>query len=120
MEPFDAIVSDPAKQALFKTAEDKLVPDPIEYSTWFDAAPERKRMDAIGVRRYKTMADKLDRQPTYADYVDPETGSLAKVQVLAYETQEEHQARASLVQELFAKRREDIRQVKGMGFLWPE
>ena len=102
-------------------AQDKLVPDPVEYSDWFDnRATEIKRMQAVGTRRYLDLRGKLGREPVYADLVDPQTGKLVPADRLKAETDAEHTARRDEALALFAQRREEIKQVQTFGFLWPD
>lgn len=119
LTPLDALVKSPEKQAVFTQAQGKLVPDPIEYSNWFNRAPERKRTQAVGVRRYYAVADKLQRKPVYADFIDSESGGLLPAKQLQDETASAHAERRQEVDQLLVRRQEQIRQVSTFGFEMP-
>lgn len=110
----------PEKQAIFTNAQGKLVPDPVDYSAWFDGAPERNRATAIGVRRYYTMKEKLatsGREPEYADFLDPDDGDLLAVKRIDGESLQQHAERRQQVDRLIAARQDEIRKVYTFGFV---
>lgn len=120
LRPLDSIVQSPEKQAVFVNAQDKLIPDPVEYSAWFDRADEDKRAKAIGVKRYFFAKDFLQREPKYADFINPEDGKLLTVDQLQKETGVDWVYRRQAADALIAKRQEQIRQVYTFGFEWPK
>ena len=89
----------------FTTADDQLIPDPLTYSDWFSDADERRRKIAVGSRRYDFMADSLDREPSWEDFLDPETGQLLSLASLKDESQDEQRERLTDVFGLFARLR---------------
>lgn len=117
--PLDRIIKDPAKAAVFTNAAGSLVPDPVDYSSWFNAADERQRKQAIGPRRYDAVADSIDREPVYADFIHPTEGKLLSADHLEDETAAELAARRAEVDVLLARRQEQIRQIATFGFELP-
>ncbi len=116
LEPIPLTVE---KQAVFTNAARELVPDPVDYSEWFNRASEAHRAKAVGVRRYFAARDRLDRDPVYADFLDPETGKLLPVDEIKRETDIQQVARRTQVDSLTAQRQQQIREVLTFGFEQP-
>ena len=114
LESLDSIERDPVRRAVFTTAEDMLVPDPLTYSEWFDRAPLRLRRKAVGPRRYEEVA--RDATPQWADFIDPEDGSLLGLNELRRESDVERVSRAYNARQLIQKRGQAVRQVATFGF----
>ena len=95
----------------FTTAQNKLIPDPLTYSDWFAQTDVEHRKMAVGVRRYNTVADRLQTTPTWADFVDPETGGLLSWQELGTEAEEDRRERVGDVLSLFADLRLNLARV---------
>lgn len=112
------ITDDAEKEAVFTTAENKLVPDPAVYSDWFDRAPERLQKLAVGVQRYNDMAEK-DPALTWSHFLDP-TGDLVPAKTLKRETPEERQRRVAEVNRIIEQRRQSAREASMFGFLRPK
>jgi len=102
--------------ASFANAENRLIPDPVSYSDWFDQADERRRRTAVGSRRYAEVAGKVG-EPSWHHFLDPETGELMPLATLRTEGSRARERRVNRVQKLLAQRREHIRQVQVYGFL---
>lgn len=121
LRPLEAFAEDPAKLARFETAMEKVIPDPIDYSRWFDQATEKQKVQAVGPVRYRTLKARLpaEREPQYADFLDQEGGNLVPVDQLKAETPQQQQARRAEVDQLIAKRQRQIKQVARLGFETP-
>lgn len=109
------VLDDPDKLAVFTTAEDKLVPDPLTYSQWFDRAPQQHRETAVGVRRYRAVAAQ-GGVPSWEAFLDPDTGSVMPLNRLQDETTEERARRVLRVRQQMQERRELLRKVAMMGW----
>ena len=120
MAPLDDVVNEPEKQAPFLDTQKTLVPDPVDFSAWFDQAHPAKRMQSVGARRYLHLKARLGYEPTYADLLDPETGTLIAHDKLHAETPGTHQARRKDALALLRERKKQLRQALTFGFLWPE
>lgn len=112
----DPAFQDPALTTFFQNNEDKLVSDPIAYEDWFAQTDERRQRRAVGPRRYLTVQRRWG-QPTWPDFVDPETGELMAVDALSRETGEERAARIAEVRRVIAERAAAIRSIQNFGFL---
>ena len=102
-----------AKLAAFATAP---VPDPAVYADWFASADERRRRLAVGAKRYSTLAAKLGRKPSYADFLD-ETGRLLPTDQLKAETATQRAKRVAKVNAEIAHRRQVKQDVARLGFV---
>lgn len=118
LAPPEEFLADPALMAEFQTATGDAVPDPSAYTEWFRRAGQPEREAAVGVRRYRTMARELDREPDWMDFVGPD-GRLIPPKVLAGEGLAEREARREAVLRIVNERQELYRQVYGRGFLTP-
>ena len=87
------------------------------YDEWFARADEQKRRMAVGTRRYSTAQEILGHEPTWIDFVDPDTGGLLTLAELQAETWGERQTRAMKVQALIRERGQAKRDVGRLGFL---
>jgi len=114
------IETDPAAKALFTDAAGKLVPDPSVYNDWFSKASDEDRREAVGARRFRTMRDKLQADPDWGHFLDPETGHLMPVDRLAAETDRQMAARMAKVNDLLAKRKVLAEKVLNYGYLPPD
>lgn len=115
-----AIENDPAAKALFTNNDKKLIPDPVTYSEWYQTASEQEKRWAVGTRRLATMRRKLDREPTWSDFLHPETGQLMPVDELKAESAAQQETRASNVDDVIQQRREMTVQVSRFGYVPPE
>lgn len=114
------IANDPAKTKVFMDAQDKLIPDPVDYAEWFQGADERRQRIAVGSARFSAVVDRLPSwrlRPAWEDFLDPETGDLLPMEDIENETELERQERIARVKELLARRKELIRRVATFGFL---
>ena len=113
----------PAAMAAFQTATGQLIPDPASYQQWWQQASEREQMTAVGVRRWQTVRDLLQkepipRKPEWADFIDPE-GRLLPVETLQAETPQERAERLQQVRRMLAERERLFRQAASQGFVGP-
>lgn len=104
-------------RAVFAANAAAVVPDVVTYSDWFAGADRRRRQQAVGVRRYRTLRDKLGAEPDWEQFVDPVTGKLLPVDTLQAETTRERKTRVERVQALLAQRRMDTVEVATHGYL---
>lgn len=113
-----SIQADPELTAVFRNHADKVIPDPIDYSAWFDRVNERRRRIAVGSRRYSAVQDKMlfGRQPEWAHFLDPKTGDLMPTVKLERETTVQRRERLEKVRALMADRQRRIEQVATFGF----
>ena len=94
----------PAWRTAFETATGKLIPDPASYEDWWRWADERVRMEAVGIRRYQVLRDKLGRPPDWVDFLGPD-GRLLPVDVLRKESPQEHERRRFQIELAITQRR---------------
>ena len=114
-----AVLSDPggiADDPVFLTAEKKLVPDPLTYSTWWQTTDDRRRKVAVGVRRFHAVRDALGHEPRWEHFLGLD-GALLPLDVLKAETPVARQERLAKVAALLAPRREGLRQTAMFGFI---
>jgi SPP1 gp7 family putative phage head morphogenesis protein len=93
------------------------VPDPLVYSDWFEVASEPIRRVAVGTRRYSLVRDALNRPPEWADFLDPETGSLLTQAELEAETPTQRSERKAKVRSWLAYLRQIAKTISQFGFL---
>ena len=118
LAPPPEVTEDPARLAVFTTNADKVIPDPAEYSTWFDRANERRRKIAVGAKRYAAIQKQLGNQPiTWEHFLDPDTGDLVPLTQLQAESDAERAQRIAQVRSLIAERAVLIRTTSTFGFL---
>lgn len=94
-----------------------LEPDPATYSEWFGRADERRRRLAVGTRRYGLVQDLVGRAPTWADFLDPDTGRLLTQAELRAESEAARLARVERARKLIAERGLDLRRASQAGTL---
>ena len=114
------IQNDPLVAADFANAEGAEIPDPAAYTEWFAGAGESARKDAVGVKRYAYMTDKLTAYaltPTWNDFLDPEDGSLMPLKALKAESAKDHVERREAVDKLLLDRQMKFIKVAKQGFL---
>lgn len=100
--------------ARFRNAAEKIIPDPVSYADWFEQAGEERQRTAVGSRRFNTVAELTT--PSWASFIDPETGDLMSLDDLRAESAAERAERINQVQALVNQRREQLRQVQRFGF----
>jgi hypothetical protein len=94
----------------FTTAEDKLIGDPVAYSDWWDATDDRRRKVSVGARRFALGQQVTgERVPSWATFVEPDTGELLPLSTLRGESPAERATRVSAVRQLMAERRAALR-----------
>jgi SPP1 gp7 family putative phage head morphogenesis protein len=113
----------PAAMAAFQTATGQLIPDPASYQQWWQQASEREQMTAVGVRRWQTVRDLLQkepipRKPEWADFIDPE-GRLLPIETLQAETPQERAERLAKVDLRIAQRKALFQAVASTGIPTP-
>ncbi len=109
------LTDNPEAMALFTTAKDKIIPDPVVYSQWFDGADDKRRRLAVGARRYEVVRDRLDgRLPSWGDFLDPNSGKLMHVETLRREPDADRFTRRAAVAELMAERKRAIQRAAAM------
>ena len=108
LRPVAELVKDPDKVALFTTAKHMLVPDPAVYSEWFDRTDDKRRKLAVGIRRFEAVKDRLGRTPAWGDFLDPDTGSLLRVEALKREGEAARIKRRVQVDALMGERKAAI------------
>lgn len=110
-------VQDKDRLKPFTDNADKLIPDPSVYSDWFEKADERRRRIAVGSRRYQAVQTLLGTQePTYAHFVNPDTGDMLPIASLKAESAADRAARMAKVNAIAAERRQLIRTIATFGF----
>lgn len=96
---------------VFQQAQGSLVPDPDTYGSWWKQADDRRRKIAVGVRRYLTMLDRLQREPDWIEFMDPDTGGLLSVEQLKAETVSERNERVGRMRQVIGERRDELERV---------
>lgn len=115
LKPPEALKTDPGLLAEFKNNQGAGIPDPASYSQWFKGADEKRRMMAVGVRRYRTIQGMVDREPEWSDFLLPD-GKLAPVDLLKNETPFERVARKTEIDSVLAARKAQIEKMANRGF----
>lgn len=115
LHPADYIEESPSLKAVFTNAQHEFVPDPLEYSTWFERADEPRRRLAVGARRYAVLKERYGDNPPWAAFIDPDSGSLMPMRTLADEGTAQRAERMGAVTEAVAKRGEMLRAVLTYG-----
>lgn len=106
-----------SQRTVFETQAKEVIPDPLTYSDWFAGASPQWREQAVGVRRYRTLASEIEN-PRWEYFVD-EQGKLLTVDQLKDETPQERTHRVLKVQRLLSEHARDRKQVAAFGFLEP-
>lgn len=119
LQAIPRIVNDPVLRGQFDTAAGRLIVDPQVYSDWWEKTDERSKRIAVGSKRFQAVRDKLNAEPTWHDFLDPETGTLLKVGELQAETPVQRSERLRKVSAVLQHRRELLRQVRTFGSLLP-
>lgn len=114
LRPPEQIASDPARLAVFTTAQKDVVPDPVEYGQWFAGASEKERRLAVGSKRYSLIADAVG-EPRWEHFLSPATGDLVPVKMLAQEGPHERAQRTYQAAALVQRRAELLRRVNVLG-----
>jgi len=94
--------------------KDKLLPDHLTYSEWFDSASEQRRRLAVGTRRYSAIADIVDN-PSWEHFVNPETGELLTVDELTKENARQRNARLATLRGEIADQAKAVEKVAVFG-----
>src|SRR5215204_2879715 len=93
----------------------KLIPDVSHFADWFATASTKQQQAATGARRLAIATQALDRKPTWAEMVDPETGRLLTLDQLRKETPADRAARLAKVDEHIARNRAAVQKVAAFG-----
>ena len=114
-EKFD---SDPNLRVKFQNAAGKAINDPEVYTQWFDRQHDRRKMDVVGVRRFRTIKDQLGniRKPDFLDFISPEDGKLLPIAKLKDEDLRQRTERRIKLAALIQNRAAALRQVSRFGF----
>ena len=112
--------NDPRVKAEFITAQKANIPDPSAYTDWWQNTAEKNRQQAVGIRRYQIVDDRLSdgQRPEWTDFIR-EDGSLVPIKTLKAETHEAWQERKLAVTAMLAERERLYREVVGKGFVAP-
>lgn len=108
------IVRPPAREnapdppPVFRQDQGALIPDGSTYGDWWKQADDRRRKIAVGVRRYLTMLDRLQREPDWIEFMDPDTGGLLSVDQLKAETVSERNERVGKMRAVIGERRDEL------------
>ena len=119
LAPADYILNDPAKLAVFQTADDKFAPDAKTYSEWFDKTDDRRRRMAVGARRYSEVEKAVGKNPKWENFIDPDSGDLLSLTALKSESHTDRVARVGKVRAEIEERGRLLHQVRRMGFVMP-
>ena len=97
--------SDPRVAAEFETAQGQSIPDPAAYTEWWTSASEQSHREAVGVRRYQTVDNRLPDgiDPEWIDFID-EDGQLLSPKQLKAETHEQREKRKLAVRRMLQER----------------
>lgn len=110
--------NDPRIKAEFEDAQRNNIPDPAAYTEWWAGTAEKNRIEAVGVRRYQIIDDRLPDgvKPDWSDFIDTD-GSLVPIKQLKIETHQEWQERQIAVRKMLQDRAELYRHVAGKWFV---
>ena len=109
---------DPRVKAEFENAARENIPDPAAYTEWWQSTAEKNRVEAVGVRRYQVVDDRLSagQLPEWVDFIDTD-GRLLTVKELKAETHQQREERKAAVRAMLAERENLYRQIAAKGFL---
>lgn len=99
----------------FRTATNKLIPDPSSYADWWARAPERERKIAVGAKRYNVARNAIGAPPDWEELIDV-AGRLVDPEILANETPEQRRQRVDAVRTMLAQLRAQYGHVMSRGF----
>lgn len=105
--------------AVFQNNAGAVIPNVATYDSWFRDADVKNREQAVGVRRYRTMAARLEHSPEWEDFLDPVSGRLLPLSHLQAETFHERARRVMDAKRLLAKHAADRRAVATFGSVEP-
>jgi hypothetical protein len=101
---------------IFINAADKVIPDPLVYSDWFNDADDRRRKLAVGVDRYQAGSE-VQPRPGWELFIDPETGRVLTPAEIRAETPAERGTRLAAVRAIIQRRAQQKAEVAVQGFL---
>jgi len=117
MSPPEELEDDPELAAEFRNASREAIPDPQEYSHWFQSADEGRRKIAVGAQRYNLVKQRLGnfREPEWTDFIDGE-GKLLPTKQISRETEKDALLRKGLLSRKIEARKQMIQQISATGF----
>lgn len=93
------------------------MPDPQTVRTWFQQAPVSIRKQAVTVKRYNLVQDRIGKPPAWEHFIDPKSGELLDWERLRGESKTTTRARAESVRRMIAERKAKLAEVARFGFV---